>query len=233
MMTVDIQIYGVHAREKMMLELKNFLSLNNECVHYDDRPNGGLVLYTAKKAWLAPIPELATHRIALAEDVEVCNNFWEIADQIAKAHPKEIISFFPYEFMRKNQDIEGLDTPYFKAHSLFGAAIMMPVEYIQPCFKWISDRFDDNIADDDGIACWAKKEGVTILTTIPSLVQHIGDDSIIEPGRPIRRTVYYEKNPIVDWSNKKIMEYRIKEWFFSNHGEPYDTKGVLGVVTES
>lgn len=227
MMKVDIQIYGVHAREKMAIGLKNSLSLNDDCVHYDDRPNGGLVLYTAKKAWLAPMPELATHRIALADDVEVCNNFLEIAYQISIAHPKEIISFFPYEFMRKNPDIEGLDTPYFKAHSLFGAAIMMPIEYIQPCFKWIATRFNDNIADDDGIAYWAKKEGITILTTIPSLVQHIGDESILEPGRPIRRTVYYENNPIADWSNKKIMEYRLKEWFFSNHGKPSQTKGVL------
>ena len=232
-MTVDIHIYGVHARDDMITATVNKLDLSDDCVHYDDRPNGGFMIYTAKKAWLAPIQDGVTHRVVLADDVEVCGDFLNICKQIAEAHPKSIISFFPYEFMKRNHEIEGCDTPYFKASILSGCGIMMPVEYIEPCFSYIKDRFNDECPDDFAIQSWADANRIQILTTIPALLQHIGDESIANKGCFIRRTVYYENNPVSDWSNKKIMEYRIKEWFFSNHGKPYDTKGVLRVVTES
>lgn len=230
-MKVDVHIYGVHARDHMISTTVKKLGLDDNCVYYDDRPDGGLVLYTAKKAWLAPIPEGITHRIALADDAYVCDGFLDIAQRIAEAHPDDIISFFPHEFMQRNPDIEGMDTPYFKAHFLFGAAIMMPVKYRTPCFRYIEERFHDEIADDDGIYMWAQTTGVRILTTIPAIVQHIGDDSILDPGRAIRRTVYFDEHPVADWDSRKVMEYRQQEWFFSNHGKPRKTKGVLTVVS--
>lgn len=231
-MHVDVQIYGVHDREHMITNLLNKLELDKSRVHYDDRPNGGLVIYTAKKAWLAPIPDGTTHRIALADDNDICENFVSIATLIAETHPNDIISFFPYEFMRRNEQIEGLDTPYFKSHSLFGSAIMMPVKYIEPCFEYIKKQFDDNVPDDDGIWAWAQKENIRILTTIPAMVQHIGDDSILEPGRSIRRTVYFDPKADANWKSKKVMQYCRQEWFFSNHGKPSQTKGVLLDVSE-
>lgn len=231
-MKIDIQIYGVHARDHMIDNLINKLELDRNCVHYDDRKSGGLVIYTAKKAWLADVPDGVTHRIALSDDNDVCENFVSIATQMAETHPDDIVSFFPYRFMERNPIIEGLDTPYFKSQSLFGSAIMMPVKYIQPCFKYIKDRFNDNIADDDGIWSWAHKERIQILTTIPATVQHIGDDSVLDPGRPIRRTVYFDKKANADWSNKKVMEYGEPEWFFSNCRKMRKNKGVLRVVSE-
>lgn len=229
-MKADVHIYGVHARGSMISTTIEKLGLDESCVHYDDRPDGGLVLYTAKKAWLVSIPEGITHRIALADDTYVCDGFLDIAHKIAAAHPDAIISFFPHEFMQRNPDIEGMDTPYFNAHFLFGAAIMMPVKYLDSCFRYIEDQFHDEIADDDGIYMWAKMAGVQILTTIPAIVQHIGDDSILDPGRAILRTVYFEEHPVADWDNRKVMEYRLQELFFSNHGRMRADKGVLRVV---
>lgn len=230
-MNIDIHIYGVHERDDMIAATKTKLNLSDDYIHYDDRPGGGLMMYTAKKAWLAPVSEGITHRIALADDVEVCDGFLNICTQIAEAHPKSIISFFPYEFMKKNPEIEGYDTPYWKAHILSGCAIMIPVEYIEPCFKYVKERFDDNCADDEGIQAWAEANGREILTTIPALIQHIGDDSIANKGCFIRRTEYYEENPVADFSSSKVMEYRLKEWFFSNYGKLPNTKGVTRVVS--
>lgn len=230
---IDCHVYGVHQRDEMIRATVSKLGLDTNHVHYDDRPNGGLMMYTAKKAWLAPIPDGVTHRIALADDVEVCDNFLHIAEQIAAAHPKSIISFFPYDFMCRNPSIEGCDTPYFKAHVLSGCAIMMPVEYIQPCFDYVKARYNDICADDEGIQAWADANGIAILSTIPALVQHIGDESIANKGCFIRRTVYYDANPVADWASRKIMNYRLKEWFFTNHGKRRDAdEGVLEVVAE-
>ena len=232
-MDVDVHVYGVHERDDMISATISKLNLSKDCVHYDDRPGGGLMMYTAKKAWLSSVGEGVTHRVALADDVEVCDGFLDICNEIAEAHPKSIISFFPYEFMKKNPEIENLDTPYLKAHILSGCAIMMPVEYIEPCFAYVKKRFNDICADDEGNQAWADANGVEILTTIPSIIQHIGDDSIANKGCFIRRTVYYDKDPKADFANKKVMEYRLKEWFFSNHGRPRENKGVLTIVSES
>lgn len=229
---IDIQVYGMHERDNMIQNLKEKLSLSDDHIFYDDRPNGGLCIYTAKKAWLASVPKEVTHRVALADDTDVCNGFHDIATQIAQAHPKAIISFLPYEFMSRNPEIEDLDTPYFKAHVLWGAAIMMPIEYLKPCFDWIKEQFDDEIADDDGIERWARSQGIEILTTVPAIVQHIGDDSLLDPGRVVRRTVYYSENPEANWTSTKVMQYREKEWFFSNHGKRRINKGVLEIVSK-
>jgi len=231
-MSIDIQIYGVHDRDFMIYPLREKLNLDESCVHYDDRPNGGITLYTAKKAWLAPIPNGVTHRVALADDIEVCNNFGEIVTQMTVTHPLDIISLFPYEFMKKNPEVENVDTPYFKAHSLFGAAIVMPVVYIEPCFRYIKEKFNDNIPDDDGILDWALRNQVRVLTTIPATVQHIGDESVLCPGRSIRRTEYFTPAPEANWGNKKVMSYSRQEWFFSNKGRPRKNKGVLKVAFE-
>lgn len=231
-MSIDVHIYGVHARESMIRNTKCKLGIPDECIHYDDRPNGGWMIYTAKKAWLAPIPKGFSHRIALADDVEVCDGFMDICKQIAETHPRHIILFFPYEFMSRNPQIEGLDTPYFKAHILSGCGIMMPVEYIEPCFDFIREKFNDECLDDFAIQTWAQAVGVPILTTVPALLQHIGNESIANKGCFIRRTVYYDEHTEANWSSKKIMDYRIREWFFSNKGKQRKEKGVLVDVTE-
>lgn len=231
-MNIDIHIYGVHARDDMIAATATKLGLESDYIHYDDRPNGGLTIYTAKKAWLAPVPNGVTHRISLADDVEVCDGFIDIAKEIALAHPRSIVSFFPYNFMARNHEIEGLDTPYLIAHTLSGCAIMMPVKYIDPCFAYVKQRYNDTCDDDWGIQQWAKSASIEILTTVPACVQHIGDESIANKGCFIRRTVYYEKKPVANWKTKKVMEYKLKEWFFSNHGKPSQTKGVLLDVSE-
>ena len=230
MIMLDTHIYGVHARDEMIRATANKLNLDTNYIHYDDRPNGGWMIYTAKKAWTAPIPKGITHRVALADDVEVCDGFTEICTTIAQTHPESIISFFPYEFMERNEQIENMDTPYWIAHVLSGCAIMMPVQYIQPCFDFIRSKFNDECPDDAGIQAWADTAGVQILTTIPALIQHIGDESIANKGCFIRRTVYFDRQPQADFGSKKVLEYKIGEWFFSNHGKRRSTKGVIRVV---
>lgn len=230
MSKIDIHVYGVHERDAMIDNTVNKLGLSYDNVHYDDRPERGLMMYTAKKAWLAPIPEDVTHRVALADDVEVCDGFWEICEQIVDAHPDKIISLFPYEFMKRNPLIEGYDTPYLKCSILSGCAIIMPVQLIKPCFNYVNAVFEDVCADDEGIQAYAEARGIAMITTVPSTVQHIGDDSIANVGCIIRRTEYYDENPKADWSNKDILNYTKKEWFFSNKGKKRENDGIVTLL---
>ena len=230
---IDIHVYGMHARDTMIANLVSKLNIPEENIHYDDRPDGGLMIYTAKKAWLAPVAKGVTHRVALADDVEVCDGFREICEKIAATHPNDIISFFPFEFMHHNSDLDMLDTPYLKTMSLFGAAIMMPIKYIEPCFAHIKICYDDRCADDDGIMSYAMLHDIRVLTTIPATVQHIGDVSLITPNAEIRRTIYFDQKANADWTNKKVVMYKRPEWFFSNHGKIRSNVGVLQDVTQS
>lgn len=228
----DMHIYGTPSRDNFIIPLSSALDIPPQNIHYDDRPNGGPILYMSKKAWLADIPPDITHRIVFQDDVEVCHNFVDIALQIAANHPKDIISFFPFNFQRSNPKIEGLDTPYFIAATLSCPAVMMPVEYIEPCFHYIDTRFGENVDDDWAIQEWARHAGVRILTTIPAIVQHIGDVSVANKMAPVRRTVYYDSNPQANWDSKKVMNWRVDEWFFSNHGKiTSGGKGVLEVAS--
>lgn len=231
-MQTDIHIYGVRTREAMINATAAKLNLTPKVIHYDDRQNGGPILYTARKAWLADIPNGVTHRIVFQDDVEVCDGFREIVAQIAEAHPRDVIGFFPFNFQERISQIEGQDTPYFLANPLSACGIMMPVEYIQPCFNYISTHLDESSGDDYAIQEWARYAGVKVLTTIPALIQHIGDESIANKGSGIRRTVYYQKNPQANWSSKKILHWREFEWFFSNHGKRRPDKGVLEIVCD-
>lgn len=219
MSKIDIHVYGMHSRDDMIKDTVDKLGLSYDNVHYDDRPDGGLMMYTAKKAWLASVSDDVTHRVALADDVEVCNGFWEICERIISAHPDAIISLFPFEFMEKTPAIEELNTPYISCSILSGCAVIMPVKYIKPCFDYVKAVFNDNCADDEGIQAWAEHAGIQILTTIPSTVQHIGDISIANKKSPVRRTCYYDANPAAEWDNKDVVRVVKREWFFSNNGK--------------
>lgn len=202
------KIYGLHTRDELIHNLKQQLDLDDSSVYYDDRPNGGLAIYTAKKAWLAPIEPGETHRVVFPDDIEVCDRFCEISTQITVTHPEAIISLFCWRGLKQNDQLENLPTPYIKSKLVIGAGIIMPVQYIQPCFDWIKETYNDEIADDLAIQYWAEKHGISVITTIPSLVQHLGDDSILDPNALIRRSAYFNRqvSPEIDWTNKEVVD---------------------------
>ena len=194
----------MHIRDEMIMNLKNQLKINDSDIYYEDRPNGGLALYTAKKAWLSPIEDGETHRTVFPDDIEVCDNFRDICNHIVATHPNDIISLFCWDGLSRKEILDNLTTPYIESYVVIGMGIIMPVKYIKPCFDWIKETYDDNIADDIAIQYWAKKNNIRVITTIPSLVQHLGDDSILTPGMFVRRSAYFTKNPIADWDNTEV-----------------------------
>lgn len=197
------KIYGVESRRDMINTTANKLFIPEENIFLDDRPNGGSAIYTAKKAYLSDHGS-ATHGIFLQDDVEVCDNFLDICYKIIETHPDKIISLFPFDYQKEYYCLENLNTPYVNVYTLSACGIIMPIKYIKPCFDWIKETFNDEMPDDISINLWADANHIKVITTIPALIQHIGDDSIICPNCFIRRTVYYRKNPVADWGNKEV-----------------------------
>ena len=75
----------------------------------------------------------------------------------------------------------------------------MPARFVDPCLaSW------DNIrrGDDTNILFWANREGVPVITTLPSTIQHIGFVSVFDPGHIVRGTDFFDQDPVnVNWDN--------------------------------
>ena len=67
MSTLDVHIFGVRERKHMLEATAVKLGIDKAHIHYDDRPNGGSVMYTAKKAWLADIPNEITRQYRISK----------------------------------------------------------------------------------------------------------------------------------------------------------------------
>lgn len=208
----DIKVYGVEKRMPFIKNTVDKLCLTNDDVFLDDRPNGGNVFYTAKKALLAKPQFGITHRIVLQDDIEVCNNFKQIASEIIKTHPDKIIALLPHDFyldmvIDKNKEMASI-TPYIANDKyVTGCGFILPYQYIQQYLLYAENYCNRNyMCEDQAWFAWAKKNNITILNTAPAIIQHIGDESILFQGKtPIGRTKFYEEYPQANWGSKFIM----------------------------
>lgn len=215
-MQFDIKLYGVEKRMPMIKNTANKLNLTAADIFLDDRPNGGDAFYTSKKALLAEPTFDITHRIVLQDDIEVCNNFKQIVMDIISTHPDKIIALFPWDFYvkivtDKNQEL-AKRTPYIANNKhVTGCGFILPYKYIQPYLSFAEQRKNNrNFYEDNAWFDWAMENNITILNTIPALIQHLGDDSLVFKDKTsIRRTKFYEENPQANWCSKLIM-YNLK-----------------------
>lgn len=198
-MKIEYRIYGVRKREETIRLNQKILGIPDSAIIFDDRPNGGDVMYTARKAWLKPAKEDTTHLCVMQDDIELCDNFCAILDRIVTTHPSDVISLFPYNYQTQTYQLDHLPTPYIHTLSVSGCAVVMPVKQVKECFEFIRNEYNWNIQDDIGIDRWLSHKRRQAITTIPAIIQHIGDESLLCPQALVRKTVYYRKNPEADW----------------------------------
>ena len=207
---ISIKIVGVREREYMIDEMNRQLQLPAGDIIYDERPGGGYAFPILKKAWLDPFAEGETHRIVLNDDLELCDDFINICNQITKAQPNSIVSFFSYfNSSYCDQEIQKLQTPYVRHDvGIFGCAIMMPKNVAIECMEFTSMNYPDIKFESRAFTEFARERGIPIITTLPCLVQHIGDSSLVDRSLPIRRTTRFEKYPDADWNTKEVIELK-------------------------
>ena len=200
---VGIKIVGVHERDAMITAMNNELRLPDADIVYDTREGGGYAFPILKQAWLAPYAEGETHRVVLNDDLEVCEGFHEICEQIAAAHPYCIVSFFStyYNSSYCDEEIAALQTPYVTHdRGIFGCAIMMPKDVAIECMSYTDEHYPGIKFESHAFHQFALERGIPVISTLPCLVQHLGDDSLVDKHLPIRRTERFVKHPEADWS---------------------------------
>ena len=174
--------------------------MNSKQILIDKEHKG--CLWNARRAWKKKTEKPFV--MVLTDDVILCDGFLEICDKIVNTHPDKVISLFPVQFLRSDlcNPIK-LKSPYISTNRVSGAGIIMPTEFIKPCL----DYWDTSISteDDANIKRWAEHNNITILTTIPSTIQHSDCVSVFNPNRSIGSTDFYDQSPQdIDWSSTFI-----------------------------
>ena len=205
MSTVDIRIMASPKRKEKVERLLKLLDLPESQVTWDDRPEGGDCTYTALKTWLTTIPEGVTHRVVLNDDVFVCDNFKEIVEQIAATHPHKAVTFINWF---DEVDMSKVLTPYYRITVMPGCGLMLPKEVIEPCMEWIENYPDEKLKkiDDVMISKYCDEHNIMMITTLPCIVQHPDDESLLPIQYNWKRTSKnYDQLGRGDWTNKSIM----------------------------
>lgn len=194
---IDVKIMAHPSRSRNVGAMLQSLGMSEDIVVWDDRENGGDAMYTARKAWTAPIPEGCTHRIVFQDDGDICDNFMAIAEKAAAKHPNTVVTFFHMGEMPK-------DERYQEYMLSVGVALMLPVKVIERWFDFVDNRIQNYCAkellpdilkaDTSCLRLFLRNAHIPCVTTVPTLVQHIGDNSLVGINRR-RVAVDFEKYP--------------------------------------
>ena len=170
-MKCDVRIMASPKRRAYVKGMLRQLGVDESIVTYDDRPQGGGAMYTARKTWLFPFGSGVTHRCVLQDDLEVAPGFLEAIGRIVGAYPEAIFTLFCPKIDLARLEARG---PYCRidGHGVWGQAVIIPKEHIAPLFAWI-DRINPAFPHDDtAIGQYAELHDIPVMTTIPGLVQH-------------------------------------------------------------
>lgn len=210
---LDIKVYGVHQRDFLIKPFKEKLNLSDKDIIYDDRPNGGKVLYTFEKAFTQPFGDI-THRLCFPDDMIVCDNFINIINRVINAQGDKIIYLFPWN-MRERERLFINDLTPYKEHSrtICGNGIILPKQFIIDFFNWVHNKYSlddyEKTTEEIVLMKWARLNNIKVITTVPSLVQHIGDDygttlPQYNPNGIIRKTQFFQQivDESINWDSK-------------------------------
>ena len=198
---IDIRIMAHPSRRENITKMLQTLGLSEDIVVWDDRPGKNDAMYTARKAWTVPIPDGCTHRLVLQDDIEICDGFLKIVDKVALKHSNAVVTFFRCEEYPA-------DARYHDDPRLWGCAIMIPVAMLDDLWWFVDNRLPvvalpqlhEIIKHDTTcIRYWLRYRHIPCITTVPSLVQHIGDESLVGIDRRRVAPDYTKTPPMTGW----------------------------------
>lgn len=209
--TYDIKVYAVKAREEMIK--KEYIDTGvctEDDIVYDDRPNGGACIYNNLRAWEMPCE--TTHRLCMADDLHLCENFREYIQKIIDAHPDDVITLYNACYDWYKYDLyPAKESPYYLNKQFCANATIMPIKYVPIYKQWLLDKFGDNwvnMIDDEQLYNWCFTTNHRNLCTIPTLIQHIGNQSILTPDAGIRYTCAFKEKAKdldkINWASQVV-----------------------------
>jgi hypothetical protein len=137
----------------------------------------------------------------LEDDIEVCDKFLESTQAWLAAHADDSCPVYPlganYETLTRLW-IEGYTAWEYPIEDFYGTLAVAMRPSVASRLSQYLDKYRDIAQYDLLIGQWAKEQGMThFRTPVPSLVQHIGLESIIRPGS---QSIVYPCFAGRDWS---------------------------------
>lgn len=160
-------------------------------VVYDEKQN---IWDTCRRAWLT-IDRSAEYGLVIQDDAIVCNGF----ERKAKRRLKEdaIYSFYAGDLLRTRitRAVRQGENEVRTNHIYHEIALAMKTKRIEEMVRFCDER---EAQDDHEIDRYARREGLEIIHTIPSLIDHRDDESIyrreynVEMRHKPRKAVLYD-----------------------------------------
>ena len=199
---IDIRIMGVQERMDNLRYNQEILNVPEDRIVIDTHYDG--CKETAKQAWLIDTDK--PYVMVLQDDVELCNGFLGYCARIITAHPDKIVSLYSWQLSTAPPK-GGMPTssPYIITPTASGPGIIMKTDYVKPCVEsWL----DELPGDDTNIQKWAADNGISIVTTVPCILQHVGAISVYDPTRSLGESRYYDKDPsYVNWDTSYVTSW--------------------------
>lgn len=137
--------------------------------------------WRAYLACLAALEPDASHLLVVQDDCETCPDFPAALELVVNRHPTVPIALFTPGIGSHARRILGACAEgkrYVQLDAVNSFVPCVAVAWPRECVASIVD-FEERkpaprsrTADDGNLAVWAKAEGVTVLATVPSLVEH-------------------------------------------------------------
>lgn len=206
---ISIAIMAHRSRERRVQRLSNGL-LFPEVAWAED---GEDVWANRRRALLLAREDEAnpsSHHLIVQDDAILCDRFLEYASSAIKVAGPRPVSFYcgttrPYDkvFERTVNEATTAGLPWVASEGpLWGVAVAVPVEDIMDIIEF-GDRLIDVPGDDIRMAAFYRGRAAKCWYTNPSLVDHLDEESLINPGVPERRARRFEQDPgEIDWTRK-------------------------------
>lgn len=213
---VKFVLYGTHARDEFIDNMSVILQNEDFMVLYNEG-HSGEVLDLCQNAWAVGFQSDTDYICVLQDDLQLCTNFVEILDEILTAlnpyRDKYILSLFNFENMGTTYTVLSKnETPYIGISMISGCINIMTKQTAEKWLNWLETNSKTSLADDTALTDFAETEHLVIVSTKNSLVQHLGDVSLINTNRPIRKSNNFSDVAVGNWANVdwSAIEHRIR-----------------------
>ena len=160
----------------------------------DTRRDG--VWPTARRAWMSAGDAGVTHHMVIQDDATPCRDFLAGVHCLIEAAPASPICLF--DMSKATKDALAAGSNWVSRTSLSSAlAIVMPVTMALDAIRWADAHVLPSLVHDDvRFSMYFQSQGIVVLGTAPSLVEHAGDESLVGnprflPGRKERRAAIF------------------------------------------
>lgn len=208
MIKLGVKISGTHERDFLIAQelLKlNMTEKRNSVVQYNGSTRNILACFMNALESFESTD--VTHAVILQDDLQLCDGFLEIVGKCCEHFEDAVWSLF---CSRITDSDKKTDSPYIriKGCGMYGPAIIFPMKYLADFKSWQKECVPDGfIHDDIVIGEYCKQNKIEVMSTIPSLLQHLGGRSSLlgHNYNVISKVWKGEKEPLK--SNWENMDY--------------------------